>query len=40
MKPKQREIKEKIEKSTKISDFNVLLSIINITGKNRDDIKF
>ena len=41
MKPKQREIKEKIEKSIKISeDFNVLLSVINITGKNRNDIKF
>lgn len=41
MKPKQREIKEKIEKSTKISeDFNVLLSVINISGKNRNDIKF
>ena len=35
------EIKEKIEKSIKISeDFNVLLSVINITGKNRNDIKF
>lgn len=41
MKPKQREIKEKIEKCIKISeDFNVLLSVINITGKNRNDIKF